>query len=357
MMANILQPAKSQTVQKTKLAMAGLTHGHSHWIFQKVLREDIELVGIYEPNKELANQFLEQYALDEKLLYTDLDEMLDRTMPDGLLAFGPVYDHLRAVEAAAPRSIHVMVEKPLAVSWEHAQKMEALAKKHNIHLLTNYETSWYPSTEKTYQLLKDKNQFGELRKVVFHHGHKGPKEIGVDPEFLEWLIDPKLNGGGALMDFGCYGANIMTYFMDGSKPLSVTAITQTHKPGIYTEVEDEATILLIYPGAQAIIQASWNWPFDRKDMEAYGVKGQIIAPDAKSVIVRSPDTMGESRRMPLGTEVDIYRDPFEYFADVIRGEHEIKEFGLYSLENNMIVVGILEAAKKSAQTGKSVKFE
>ena len=41
-------------------------------------------------------------------------------------------------------------------------------------------------------------------------------------------------------------------------------------------MDDEATIILTYPKAQAILQASWNWPFDRKDMEVYGQTGYVI---------------------------------------------------------------------------------
>ena len=160
-------------------------------------------------------------------------------------------------------------------------RMEQLAKKHKIHLLTNYETSWYPTTEKTYRLVNDSSYVGAIRKVVIHDGHQGPKEIGVSKEFLDWLTDPVQNGGGALIDFGCYGANLMTYLMKGQEPLSVTAVTQQFKPSIYPKVDDEATIILAYPTAQCIIQASWNWPFGRKDMEVYGESGYISAPSSK----------------------------------------------------------------------------
>ena len=62
---------------------------------------------------------------------------------------------------------------------------------------------------------------------------QGPKEINVQPEFLAWLTDPVKNGAGALFDFGCYGANLMTWLMDNQRPLAVTAIAQTNKPAIY----------------------------------------------------------------------------------------------------------------------------
>ncbi|CAN5326910.1 hypothetical protein BH23BAC3_BH23BAC3_35210 [soil metagenome] len=347
--------AQSGSGEPVTMVMAGLSHGHSHWIFQDDFAGDIHLTGIYEPDSDLVDQFIDQYDLNADLFYDDLAVMLDELQPEGLLAFGPIYDHLAAVEAAAPRGIHVMVEKPLAVSMVHAEKMKSLAEEHGIQLLTNYETSWYPSTAKTHRLLtQNREDFGELRKALFYHGHQGPKEIGVGPEFLEWLIDPELNGGGALVDFGCYGANIMTWLTGGEKPVSVTAVTQTHKPEIYSEVDDDASIIVTYAEAQAIIHASWNWPFNRKDMEIYGERGYIKSPQSEVVHVRKEGESDKRTETVTAGDVGLETDPFHYFSSVIRGNIEMEPYSLYSLENNMLVVQILDAAKKSAKTGRTI---
>ena len=161
----------------------------------------------------------------------------------------------------------------------------------------NYETTWYPSNRAVYDLLRE-NRLGEIRKVVIHDGHQGPKEIGVQPEFLQWLTDPAENGAGALYDFGCYGADLMTWFMHGEAPLSVTAVAQTDKPQIYPRVDDDATIILRYPRAQAVLMPSWNWPFGRKDTEVYGATGYAIAVNPTQVRERSanPHPKSPSRR-------------------------------------------------------------
>src|SRR5688572_2617183 len=203
-------PQSQSSVSPLRLAVAGITHGHVSWILNRKAKGDILLVGIYEPNTELAAKQAKRFGHDPNIFYTDLAKMLDEVKPEAVVAFGSIYEHLAVVEAAAPRGIHVMVEKPLASNLTQALRMETLAKKHNIHLLTNYETSWYATTEKAYQLVNDSNYIGKLTKAVFHHGHEGPKEIGVSKEFLDWLTDPVQNGAGALIDFGCYGANIMT---------------------------------------------------------------------------------------------------------------------------------------------------
>lgn len=349
------QPAGDAPI---RLAVAGVTHGHVSWILDRENKgkTDIVLVAIYEPDRDLASRLARQYHISEDLLYTDLDKMLDAVKPEALVAFGSIYEHMKVVEACAPRGIHVMVEKPLATNLAHAMKMEELARKHHIYILTNYETSWYPTTEKTYQLVNDSNYIGKVRKVIFHDGHEGPKEIGVSREFLHWLTDPVQNGGGALIDFGCYGANLMTYLMQDEEPVSVTAVTRQFKPAVYPEVDDDATIVVDYPSAQCIIQASWNWPFGRKDMEVYGESGYVISANNTLLRTRNIQSKGEHTMQITSRDVQVYEDPFSYFADVIKGLIQIPEMGLYSLENNVRVVRILDAARESAQSGKTIHF-
>lgn len=332
-----------------RIGIAGLTHDHVHGLLGRAKNGDIEIVGIAEPNRELADRLLNRYNLPKTLLFASLDEMLDKCKPDAVCAFNSIYEHLEVVKACAPRKIDVMVEKPLAVSLEHAKQMQALAIKYGIHLLTNYETTWYGSNRKAFETL---DSIGEIRKLVVHDGHQGPKEIGVSREFFSWLTDPVKNGGGALVDFGCYGANQITWLMNGEKPLSVFAVTQQIKPDIYPKVDDEATIIVTYPKAQGIIQASWNWPFGRKDIEIYGQRGWMIA-DRNGLKTKMSENKNETYQ-PVASLPSPYNDPFAYLAAVVHGQILMKPTDLSSLENNMTVVEILEAAKKSAKEGRVI---
>lgn len=343
--------AQSEAKRPLRVGIVGLVHTHVHWILGREDRGDIEIVGIAEPNTELAQAYSEQHGYSMDIVYADLEAMLDATQPEAVTLFNTIYDHLEVTRICAERGIHVMVEKPLAVSLEHARAMQAVAEEHGIHLLTNYETTWYGSVHEAYDLVQE-GVVGELRKIVIHDGHPGPQEIGVNEEFLEWLTDPVLNGGGALMDFGCYGANLITWLMDGQRPLSVTAITQQIKPEVYPNVEDEATIIVTYPEAQGIIQASWNWPYHRKDMHVYGRTGYVYADNSTDLrILRSIDSDVETQRAEARPTP--YDDPFAYLAAVVRGEVD-PAGDLSSLENNMVVMEILEAAKTSAATGQTV---
>jgi len=337
-----------------RVVVAGTSHGHAAWILDKAKSDEMEIVGIYEPDKQLAEKNALKYHLDPALFFNDLDKVLELKKPEAVLAFGSIKEHLFVVQVAAPKGIHIMVEKPLAVNLKDAEQMKSIADKNKVLLLTNFETSWYPSTYETFRLIKDSNYVGQIRKVVFHHGHQGPKEIGVGDEFFNWLTDPIKNGGGAIVDFGCYGANLITYLMNGQLPISVTAVTNQFKPGIYPHVDDDATIILNYPKTQAIIQASWNWTFSRKDMEVYGDSAYIVAVNANKMRLRNKESLPEYEKWVTEKDIHVYTNPFSYLHAVLRGKERVEPFGLYSLENNLIVDKILDAAKISATTGKTV---
>lgn len=347
-------PAPGQTPAvpaPLRVGMVGLVHGHASGFLTRYLkRPDLDLVGIAEPDEAVAAKYRQRFGLDPSRLFTSLDGMLDGARPEAVVVFTDTYDHLRVVEACAARRIPVMMEKPLAVSVEHARGIERAAARSGIPVLVNYETTWYASNRAAWALVKEQKALGDIRKVVVHDGHPGPKAINVQPEFFAWLTDPVRNGAGALFDFGCYGANLITWLMDGARPLAVTAVTQRFQPDVYRNVDDEATILVEYPSAQGIIQASWNWPFDRKDMEIYGQRGHVFAGRGDALRVRLP---GQPEASSTAPPIPAPEDDFvRYFAAVVR--NEIRPAGLSSLENNMVVTEILDAARRSAASGTRV---
>ncbi len=334
-----------------RFAIVGLVHDHARgFIPAAITRKDIELAAIVEPDQDLARRYARDYKLGNSLFYTNLEQMLEATKVQAVATFTSTFEHRRVVETCAARGVHVMMEKPLAVSMEHARAIQNAARRGRIEVLVNYETTWYPANQETFQLVHDQKAIGELRKLVVHDGHQGPKEIGCSADFLRWLTDPVLNGGGALTDFGCYGADLITWLLKGERPISVFAVTQQIKPQVYPKVDDEATIVLTYPHCQGIIQASWNWPFNRKDMEVYGQTGYVLAPEKSLLRVRTAGA-AEKEITPQPLSVP-NNDPLSYLAAVVRGD--IRPAGLSSLEVNLIVTEILDAARQSARTGKRV---
>ena len=168
----------------------------------------MQLVGIVETNQDLIARYSSRFHLDPALFYPDTKTLFAKASVQAVAIFSSTFSHERIVEDCAAQGVDVMMEKPMATTVKQARAIEAAVKKSGIQLIVNYETSWYPATQAAYTMVHDDHQIGTLRKMVFHDGHRGPKEIGCSTNFLAWLTDPILDGGGAVNDFGCYGADM-----------------------------------------------------------------------------------------------------------------------------------------------------
>ena len=82
-----------------------------------------------------------------------------------------------------------------------------------------------------------------------------PSPVGLNSDFQEWLFDAHRNGGGVLVDYCCYGANLASVLLQN--PQSVTGFTATlTKP--FFPLEDNATLIVRYPEAMATLEGSWS---------------------------------------------------------------------------------------------------
>lgn len=357
--ASMLPSLRAQTSSAgtpIRVAIVGLTHGHVKGFLHNLpTSQSAKLVAIVEPNAALAKQYRDQYKLDPALFYTDEEAMIEKTHPDAVLGYGTILEHRKVIEIAAKHHVNSMVEKPLTTTVEDALAIRDAARKYNVQVLVNYETTWYNSNAEALKEIKD-GKLGTVRKVLVRDGHEGPKEIGVGPEWLPWITDPKQNGAGALFDFGCYGADLATVINNGATPQSVTAFAQTHKPDIYTRTEDDATVIVAYPGMQAILMPSWDWSFAVKNMEVYGNGGTMFTVGPGNIISRYKGQKVESAIYPAPNLPQNQSNSLDYLAAVLH--HQIDPKGdLSSLETNMVVVQILDAARTSIQEGKTITLK
>jgi predicted dehydrogenase len=345
-----------------RVAIIGLNHGHVGGFLNggalapaggALHRPDVQVVAVVEPDRALFERVAPRLHLPADWYFASIGEMAAKVHPDAALVFTSTYGHTAAVEECAKRGIHVMMEKPMAVSYRDALAIERAAKAGHVHVLVDYETTWYASNKAAYEMVESK-AIGAVRKVLVRDGHNGPVAIHVQPEFFVWLTDPKLGGGGALYDFGCYGADLMTWLMHGEAPLSVTAVTQHFQPENYPKVDDEANVVLNYKSAVAILQGSWNWPFSIKDMDVFGSTGYVKTIRSNQVEARPPGAT-EGKVSAATALAAPYDDPLHYLAAVIRGE--IQEGGrLSDLDTNVLVSEILDAARRSAASGSTVQL-
>ncbi len=338
-----------------RVAIVGMEHGHIEGFLRQLPQHpEVELVGIVDSDAALIARYEKKYALPETLFFKSADKMIEERHPQAILVYTSIGEHRRAIETAAKYGVSVMVEKPLTISVEDALAIRRVAREHHIHVLVNYETTWYASNRAAYDEAEN-GRLGPIRRVVVHDGHQGPKEIGVGPEFLNWLTDPAQNGAGALYDFGCYGVDLMTWLMHGETPLTVTAVVNHDKPQIYPRVDDDSTIVMEYPHAQAVVMGSWNWPFSRKDMEVYGATGYAITVESDRIRLRHEHDSSEQATTAASLSAS-HSNSLSYLVGVLRGEI-VPKGDQSALDTNVVVMQILDAARESARTGKTVQLK
>jgi predicted dehydrogenase len=346
----------ASALEPVPVAILGLAHDQAGGFINELRsRTDATLVGVVETNQELIAQYQRRFNLDRGLIFADFETMQRKTHPRAAAVFCPTKDHRAVVVECAAAGIDVMLEKPLAINLAEANGIAAAAKTAGIEVIVDYETTWFRGIQSAYEIVHNRRAIGMVRKVLVRDGHRGPKEIGCSPEFLKWLTDPAQSGGGALIDFGCYGADLLTWLMDGQRPTSVMAATQQMKPAIYTNVEDEATIVLEYPSMHAIIEASWNWPYEMRDLEIFGSDGYLLVPQPDVVRMRKGGAPESQIQLLVPPEGQGASDDLSYFLAVTR--RQIRPAGMASLDLNLTVMEIMDAARESARTGRRIELK
>jgi len=340
------------SAQQYKIAVVSGLHAHVWAPLKIMLKGDkVKLVGFAETVPELVAQ-AKKTGVPDALIFSDYKKMIEETKPDMVWAFTETYRHLEVVEFCAPRGIHVIVEKPLAATYKQALAIQKLSRKHNTHVLTNYGSTWQASNYAV-KAAVEAGAIGpvyRLRAVVGHGGPGDPKTSS----FVAWLADPVKNGGGALVDFGCYSM-LWSLWMKGL-PESVYTSVLHLKPETYPKVEDNATIILNYKDGVAIFEGSWDLPpRPPSGNEVFGRTGSIVM--GRTVELRKSGGRGAQQQpeqikvTPLPPERS---DAISYLVNRLTTKQPLE--GMSALDINVQVQEVLEAAKMSVKTGKAIRL-
>ena len=338
--------------QEYKIAVVGMRHSHVWPHLETMLKgTDAKFVGVAESRPEFVERA--KRIIPEGLFFTDWKAMIDETKPDVVWAFTETNRHLEVVEYCAPRKVHVMVEKPLAATYQEALEIQALARKYGIQVMTNYGSTWQPSIYAA-KTAVDEGAIGPVFRLRTIQGHGGPG----DPKkssFVAWLSDPVKNGGGALVDFGCYGV-LWSLWMKG-RPESVYASALHLKREMFPQVEDHATIILNYNDGVSIIEGSWDLPpHGPAGSEIYGLAGSVQLNGRKIELRKTAEAQKEAQleeiaALPLPHERSA---PIPYMMHHLRSGEPVE--GMSALDLNVAVHEALDAAKESIRTGRSVRL-
>lgn len=342
----------AQSAAKTRIAIVGLDHDHVWSLLQDISHEPLaELVAIAEPDAALVSHAKKEVPATVQF-YADYVQMLDQAKPEAVIVTTSNDRHLEILRQCAKRHIHYSTEKPMATSAADAREMERLADAAGIKLMVNYWNVWVAPTHTLFHKVSA-GELGPLQKIIVQYGHRGPKEIGISQQFASWLYDPKKNGGGAIMDFGCYGAELSLWLK--GRPARVFASTRKLKTAQHNEVDDDAVIVLEYPDAISIIEASWDWPYTKEQVEVFGPKGSLLAGHLNllfhSAEARGPNVAPSGEPVALDAVSHETSNPISYLVNCIRNNKPIEN--PLAAKLNVQVMEILDAARESARTGRA----
>lgn len=331
------------------IAVVGLVHSHVWGHLGKMVQgKPARLVGVAETAPELVAEAKKRGVADE-LFHSDWRRMIDTVKPEIVWAFVENNRHLEIVQYCAPRKIHVIFEKPLASTYRDSVAIRDLARKHGIFVMCNYQMAWWPTSYAAREAVTagDVGDVWRIRGIVGHGGPGGP--TGLNKYFFEWLTDPVKNGGGALVDFGCY--NALWSLMYLGRPQTVYAVSHRLRPEEFPKVEDTALLVLSYPKGVALLEASWDLPRSFQDLEIFGRKGSIYM-TSRQVELRQGRETREVTPKPLPPE---RAEPIAYMIHCIETKTEPE--GMTSLDLNVGVMEIIDAAKESIRTGRAVTLK
>ena len=334
-----------------RVAVLGLSHDHVWDNLRLLTRENsADVVAASDPNPVLLRKFGEYSPAQT---YESHLRLLDSERLDGVYIFSNNRDGAELAVEAAARGLHILIEKPMADSLVNADRMLMAARQSDVHLVVNWPFAWWPQLQHALWAVSE-GIVGDVWQVKYRAAHAGPRELGCSDAFCDWLFDPQKNGGGALMDYACYGAVLARAVM--GLPSRVTAVTgRFRKEDIL--VEDNALVVMTYPHGMATAEASWTQigKLTAYTTAIYGSHGTLmVEPRQGGRLLLATESD------PEGSPIDIPDAPPElanaasHFCRII--QNETTPWILCQDRISRDAQEILEAGRRSAQSGREISL-
>lgn len=330
-----------------RVGVAGLIHDHV-WGMLRWWKEmeAASLVAAADENPPLLERARSEYGIERS--YASYQEMFDRERLDIVLICTDNAGTVDVVEAAAAKGIQIQSEKPMSATLEQADRMLRAAEKAGVLLMINWPTAWSSAIQTMDRLIRE-GQIGRPVQSRYRAAHAGPKEMGCSEYFYRWLYDRNRNGAGALIDYCCYGADLARHWL--GKPKSAIGFAgRLVKQDI--DVDDNAVIVMKYPNAYAIAEASWTQiaPDGGANPTVYGTEGTVSVVGNRVRLARSGEEPQfiEPDPPPPGK-----RNGAEYLVSCLRAGSPIE--GFCSPQVSRDAQAILEAGLRSAEEGREVE--
>ncbi len=285
--------------------------------------------------------------------YQDYREMLEKEAFDLIIVCSENAQHAAVVEAIADKNIHIVVEKPMAMTLSDGLRMVKAADRNNVKLIVNWPSTWNPAIRKAQELVQA-GEVGQVLRFKYRNSESlGPMAYGqtiTDAEKgQEWWHQAD-TGGGAYMDYCCYGANLSRWFL-GEAAVAAYGL-QANLNSHYGDADDNGIVVARYPKSVAVLEGSWttlntgipNGPL------VYGTTGTLVVDGNKVLVYKErrnpePTLVYDDHTLPVGRE----SLALEVQHHVTTGEplHPTLDIPV-----NIDAMALLDAGLRSAASGK-----
>ena len=314
--------------------------------------DDAFLAGVYDQNPEAAVRTAEEYHTH---CYHSFEEALEDSAVDVVCICTPSYLHASMACSAVEAGKAVLVEKPLALRLEDCDRLIALAGEKGIQIGTVSQLRFSPAIAKVKKAMQD-GTLGRLTRADLYMKYYRSQEYY---DRGGWRGTVEKDGGGALMNQGIHGVDLLRYLAGPVKSIYALSSTRVHD----IEVEDTLTAALSFQsGALGVIEASTgDWPGAPRRLELNGECGVIILEEDRIVKWEVEGEKGFSLYEQNEEETESHRDPAKLdasghicqirnFISALRGESELLVDG----QEGRKALEIILSAYASAETGKAV---
>jgi predicted dehydrogenase len=305
----------------TRFGIIGLSHDHVWDILPALAaNENSDLIAATSLSPPLLERAKKDYGV---AAYTDSAEMAASEKLDAVLIYGNNRAGAEEGVQALERGWHVLIEKPLAADLAGANDLLKAANTSGHRLMVNWPIAWWPQINHALEMAQA-GEIGDIWQIRYRAAHQGPKEMGASEYFCDWLYDPNRNGGGALIDYCCYGAILSCVLL--GRPQSVTAVAgNLVKTDL--DAEDNAVLLMQYPQAITIAEASWTQidKLTSYHTQIYGTKGTLLAEPGEGRLILATTKHPEGREIEIPERPSHMRDPIAHFLHGIETDQSFQE--------------------------------
>lgn len=303
-------------MSKIAVGMIG-TGGMAQLHAQQLLElEEAEIKALADISQENRERFAAKFNLDGAELFSDYHDMLDEVDLDAVVICSPHTLHFQQATDVLNKGLHVLIEKPMTCSSEEARKLIETAKQAGKIMQVSYQRHFQPEFIYIREAI-EKGEIGKLTSItatLYQHWWRGTKG--------SWRQNPKLSGGGFLMDSGSHIIDVLLW-TTGLTPVEVKP--QLSQQGTPVEI-DTFTSIRFKEGAVAGLNLVGAAPKWHETYVFCGEKGGIFYDNEKITLVRP----GEEPIVPELPEQTTNQD--KSFIDAILGRHEVKVPGEFALK-------------------------